>query len=54
MSQPTKEVRRGMFRGGKNRQDGGPFAVTVITPSSAENALVILPQHGESAGIARF
>jgi hypothetical protein len=43
-----------MFRSGKNGQDGASLAATDITPSSAENALAILPQHCEAAGNARF
>ena len=53
MSQPINKTWRWVFRGGKHGQHGGPVAITVITPSSAEDALTILPQHGEGNGPAR-
>jgi hypothetical protein len=42
-----------VFRGGKHGQDGLAIAGTVITPSSAEDALAILAQHREAASPAR-
>jgi hypothetical protein len=53
VSQPINETRRGVFRGGKHGQHGGPEAIPVITPSSAEDALTILAQHQEAASPAR-
>ena len=47
------EAWRGVFRGGKHGQHGGPVAITVITPSSAEDALTILRQHREATRPAR-
>jgi len=41
-----------VFRAGKHGQDGFAVAVTVITPSSAEDALTILAQHREAASPA--
>jgi hypothetical protein len=52
MSQPIIEVWRGVFRGGEHGQHGGPVAITVITPSSAEHALTILRQHREAISSA--
>jgi hypothetical protein len=49
VSQPTNEARLGVFIGEKHGQDSGPVAVTIITPSSAEDALTILAQHHEAA-----
>ena len=43
----------GLCRGGKYGRNGGPVAITVIMPSSAEDALIILTQHREAAGPAR-
>jgi hypothetical protein len=42
-----------VFRGGEHGQHGGPVAITVITPSSAEDALSILPQDLEVTSLAR-
>jgi hypothetical protein len=53
VSQPIEEGWRGVFRGGKHGQDGGAVAVTVIKPSSAEDALTILAQHREATSSAR-
>jgi hypothetical protein len=53
VSQPINEAWRGRFRGGKHGQNGLAVAVTFITPSSAEDALAILAQHREAAGLAR-
>jgi hypothetical protein len=53
VSQPINEAWRRVFRGGKHGQHGGPLAIIVITPSSAEDALTILPQHREAASPTR-
>jgi hypothetical protein len=53
MSQLINEGRRGVFRGGEHGQHGGPVAITVIAPSSAEDALTILQQHREATNPAR-
>src|SRR6267154_27253 len=49
VSQPINKARRGVVRGGKHGQHGRPAAVTVIAPTSAEDALTVLPQHYEAA-----
>jgi hypothetical protein len=48
MRQPISEARRGVFRGGKHGEDGGPVAVAVIAPSSADEALTFLAQDREA------
>jgi hypothetical protein len=53
MSQLINEGRRRVFRGGEHGQHGGPVAITVIAPSSAEDALTILQQHREATNPAR-
>jgi hypothetical protein len=53
MSQLINEGRRGVFRGREHGQHGGRVAITVIAPSSAEDALTILQQHREATNPAR-
>jgi hypothetical protein len=53
MRQLINEGRRGVFRGGEHGKHGGPFAITVIAPSSAEDALAILQQYREATNPAR-
>ena len=52
MSQAINEAWRRVFEGGEYGQHGGAVAITVITPSSAEDALTILRQHREVTGAA--
>ena len=53
MSQPINEAWRGIFRRGNHGQHSGSGAITVIAPSSAEDALTILTQHTEVTSPAR-
>jgi hypothetical protein len=53
MSQLVNEAWRGLFQGGEHGKHCGSVPITVITPSSAEDALTILPQDGEAASPAR-
>ena len=47
VSEAIKAARGGMLRGGNHDKHGGPGAVIRLAPSSAEDALAILPQDRE-------
>jgi hypothetical protein len=49
VSKAIKAARSGLFRGGNHGNQGGPIAVIRLAPSSAEDALAILPQDREAA-----
>jgi hypothetical protein len=53
VSQPIGEAWRGVFRGGQHGQHGGPDAIPVIAPSSAEEALTFLVQDRKAPSSAR-
>jgi hypothetical protein len=42
MNQPTSEPRGDVLRRGKHGQHGGPVAIIVLTPSSAEDAFAVI------------
>jgi hypothetical protein len=53
VSQPIDHAGCGVLGRGKHGQYSGPVAVTVVTPSSAKDALTVLPQYRETTNPIR-